>query len=131
MAKKPGPKAKKGPKKKRPPTGVSTGFLADMLGLSDVRLSQLVEIGMPKAGRGMFPTRDAVRWYVEFLRKGGERPQQEGPTRADIGRDLDALKLKKALGEVFDREEVIGKSTAAYSVLAAQLETLATRWAGN
>lgn len=126
MPKKPGPKAKKGAKGKRPPTGVSTLYLADMLGLSEVRISQLVEMGMPKAGRGMFPTRDAVRWYVEFLRKGGEK-QTDGPTRADIGRDLDALKLKKLQGEVFDRREVVDTMNGAYERLGAAHELLTTR----
>lgn len=75
----------------------------------------------------MFPTRDAVRWYVEFLRKGGEKTQPDGPSRADIGRDLDLLKLKKAQGEVFDRQEVIDTMNGAYDRLGAAHEQLATR----
>jgi hypothetical protein len=127
MGKKPGPAAKKGQKKKRPPAGVSTGYLAEMLGVTIQRISQLVALGMPRAGRGMYPTRDAVRWYVEFLRKGGEKPNQAGPSRQDIARDLEALKLKKALGEVFDRQDVLDTTRGAYVRLGAEHEALATR----
>lgn len=127
MGKKPGPAAKKGPKKKRPPSGVSTRVLGEMLGLTDQRISQLVAIGLPRAGRGMYPTKDAVRWYVEFLRKGGEKPAADGPTRSDIARDLDALKLKKALAEVFDAQEVLDTTRGAYTRLGAEHENLATR----
>lgn len=127
MARKPGPKAKTGPKKKPAPRGVSTSVLADILGLSEARLGQLVDIGMPKAGRGLFPMRDATRWYVEFLRKGGEKPAATGPTLADAQRDLALLKVKKAQGEVFDRQEVVGTMNAAYERLGASHEQLATK----
>lgn len=127
MAKKPGPKAKKGPKRKGAISGVSTGFLAEMLGVTIQRISQLVALGMPKAGRGMYPTKDAVRWYVEFLRKGGEKATADGPTRADISRDLDLIKLAQARGEVFDRQEVFDTMLGAYSRLGVAHEQLATR----
>lgn len=127
MPRKPGPKAKKGPKKKRPPSGVSTAFLADMFGVTIQRISQLVAEGMPRAGRGMYPTRDCVRWYVEYLRGRQEERAKEGPTRTDIARDLDALKLKKALGEVFDRQEVFDTWTGAYARLGVALEMIPTK----
>jgi hypothetical protein len=127
MAKKSGPKSKKGPRKKPAPREVSTAYLADMLGLSEMRISELTKEGMPKSGRSRFPTRDAVRWYVEYLRGRQQQREEAGPTRGDVQRDLDVLKLKKALAEVFDAQEVLDTTRGAYTRLGAEHEARATR----
>jgi hypothetical protein len=127
MARKSGPKAKKGPRKKPAPRKVSTAVLSDVLGLTDQRLAQLAAEGMPKSARGTFPLRDSVRWYVEYLRGLQEKAATSGPTRADIARDLDLLKLKKAQGEVFDRREVQDTLRGTAMRLGNTLELLATK----
>lgn len=106
---------------------VTAAELSEIFGLTDERLRQLAAEGMPKGSRGRYPLRDASRWYLEKLRGKVQARDDGGPTRQDIDRDLAALKLKAARGEVFDREEVVGKMTASFTVLSSALETLATR----
>lgn len=105
---------------------VTAAELSEIVGLQDQRLRELAALGMPKASRGRYPLRDAVRFYVDTLRKRQEKPD-EGPTRADISRDLDLLKLKKAQGEVFDRREVFDTMLGAYERLGVAHEQIATR----
>lgn len=105
---------------------VTATELAEILGVTDQTLRNLAAQGMPKASRGRYPLRDAARWYLDTLRKRQENPNA-GPTRTDIARDLDLLKLKKAQGEVFDRRDVFDTMLGAYTRLANALELLATR----
>jgi hypothetical protein len=105
---------------------VTAAELSEILGLTDERLRQLAKEGMPKASRGRYPLRDAVRFYADSLRKRRETGD-DGPSKTDMERDLLAIKLKKAQGEVFDRGEVFDTLRAAYERLGGSLETLATR----
>jgi hypothetical protein len=110
-----------------PSQAVPAAVLADLFDLTPRRLGQLAQMGMPKDGRGTYPLRDALRWYVEFLRGRQESQVASGPTRAEIERDIALLKLKKAQGQVFDRAEVVDTMTGAYVRLGNELELLATR----
>jgi hypothetical protein len=50
------------------PVWSSAEDLATLLELTDRRVRQLCELGMPKATRGRYPTSDCVGWYVRYLR---------------------------------------------------------------
>jgi hypothetical protein len=63
---------------------------------------------------------------VEFLRANKERPESDGPTRADIDKQLAQIKLKQAMGGLIDRQEVLDTLTAASGRLAKGLEGLAS-----
>lgn len=49
---------------------VGTQQLADLIGLSRHRISQLVKEGMPKKDRGKFEASESIQWYITFRIKG-------------------------------------------------------------
>lgn len=105
---------------------VTAAEFTEILGLTDQTLRNYAAEGMPKASRGRYPLRDAMRWIMDRNAKREAAPAA-GPTRADLERDLMALKLKKAQGEVFDRKEVMDALLGSYTRLGNAHEDLATR----
>ena len=89
------------------------------------RSAQTVEFTWASGPRRAWRRHSCCRWFSAGL-AGGERPN-DGPTRSDIARDLDALKLKKALGEVWDRQAVLDTWDGAYTRLGVALEQLSTK----
>lgn len=106
---------------------VKAAEFSELVGLTDERLRQLAAEGMPKASRGKYPLRDALRFMFDKLRSRHWDRDCAGPTRADLEREILALKLKRAKGEVFDRKEVLDTWEAGYVRLGAAHENLATR----
>ena len=53
---------------------IGTQQVADLLGLSRERITQLVKKGMPKQARGKFDAAECVQWYIRFRLEGVEKP---------------------------------------------------------
>ena len=90
---------------------VSAGELAEYLGISARRVQQLAKEGMPRIGRGEYPLREAVRYYVEYLHRLLDENQNETIitekirlTRAKAKKA--ELEAEKAGGAVLDVEKV-------------------------
>lgn len=109
------------------PDIVTAGELANMLGLSTRRLGQLVELGLPKEGRGRYPLKGAMRWYFSYLRRHHDVHDEIKPTRAEITRQLAAIKLKTARNQVYDRQEVLHVTRDSYLLLVKYIEICISR----
>ncbi len=62
-----------------------------VLELTERRIGQLVNLGMPKAGRGEYVLDDVMIWYIRYLKKELAR---RGPAGTADGATLQAEKLK-------------------------------------
>lgn len=104
----------------------SAADLGGLLGITEQRVGQLVKDGLPKSGRGLFPVRACVQWYVGYWRdralgrKGDEHRTRKAAAEAKL---LEA-KVMQHTGDLVERAEVSAVWTAATARLAKSFETL-------
>lgn len=91
------------------PKSVGTEALADLLGITANRVNALARDGaIPKVGRGKFPLPDAVRAYVEWIRKNpAGRPVASGALNDEKIRLTAAQADRAELQAARDRGELI------------------------
>lgn len=85
--------------------------LSSLLGITERRIQQLVKEGMPKSGRGEYPLRECVRFYVGHLHRLIEEEKSDTVVSEKIRlmrakaekAEVEVLKLR---GEVLDLERV-------------------------
>jgi phage terminase Nu1 subunit (DNA packaging protein) len=96
----------------------SPKILANLFGITERRIQQLVQEGMPKESRGKYDLLKCVRWYVRFLHSviektsvpsGGaeyvsERDERIRSIRADA--DLKEIELAKQRGQLVSIRDV-------------------------
>lgn len=99
--------------------------LANLFGISERRIQQLVKEGLPRDGRGKFDFVKSVKWYTRYLRAALERkavPTGSGDSKVYVGErearireitataDLKELELAEKRGElvaIHDVEHVL------------------------
>lgn len=79
-------------------TIVTTAFLAKLIGITERRVRQLCEEGMPRHLRGQHPLLASVQWYQCYLRRLGAAGARRAPEdhRYRVAR-ANAAELKLAL----------------------------------
>ena len=103
--------------------------MAAVLGITEGRLRQLVPEGMPRLGRGTYPLKGCVQWYVRYWKdkaenRGGTDPERrEGQT---LKNQIARAKLEEATGHLIPRKDVMQVWTSAYLRLGKWLDGLAS-----
>ncbi|MCO5730092.1 hypothetical protein [Rhizobium sp. SSA_523] len=122
---------KVGEKSRAPDLIVSSNEMADILGVTTRRLTQLVsEHGIPSEGRGRFRIASVVQSYATFLKEGATK--KTGTESLDVLRNEKALDIRLArarkdreviaLDEAVSAvEEVTGMYVASLTGLPAQI----------
>ena len=100
--------------------------IAEILGITDRRLRQLVDEGMPKNGRGEFPLVACVQWYVAYWRdRALGRVNDANRTRKTAAEAmLLEAKVRQHTGDLIERAEVLAVWTGAVTRLGKAFETL-------
>ncbi|ESW91716.1 hypothetical protein X773_01165 [Mesorhizobium sp. LSJC285A00] len=110
---------------------VSTGFLADLLGISKQAIARLARTGvLSKASRGLFPLGESVRSYLDF-KVAGEAARR-GTGSSDRVRDARATEIELRIAReerkliTMDEcngclDQVVGGFITMLSVLPAQI----------
>lgn len=93
------------------PPVISKQALAEELGVSASRISQLCDEGLPQTSNGKIPRQQALDWYCENIdanrrRAFGTAPQVSAKARLDeVKAELAQLELDKAKGNLIDRKK--------------------------
>jgi len=100
--------------------------IAEILGITDERLRQLVKEGMPKVGRGRFPLKSCVQWYVAYWRDRALGRKDDGNRTRKSAAEATLLEAKVRLqtGHLVERADALAVWTGAVSRLAKSFETL-------
>lgn len=81
---------------------------------------------MPKLGRGMYPLRASIQWYIGYWRDRAlartENPEKG--ERAKLENKILAARLQERTGELILRSDVKMVTTSAYQRLGKSLDTL-------
>lgn len=90
-------------------------------------MRQLTIEGLPRVGRGLYPMRGCVQWYVAYWEsraKGrmGDTTKLEGQ---ELKNALTKAKLQEATGHLIPRKEVMDVWTSAYLRLGKWFDGLA------
>lgn len=103
---------------------IPAAVVAGILGLTDRRLRQLVERGMPKSGRGRFPLAGCIRWYINFWRERATNRDDSRDRKLAAHTLLLEGKVERELADLLDRAEAVAAWTATVSRLANAFDTL-------
>jgi len=79
---------------------------------------------MPKRGRGLYPLKACVQWYVKYWRdRALSREGGEGKKRqVDLDNALKEAKLQEATGHLINRAEVVQTWSGAFLRLGKMLD---------
>lgn len=135
-------KAKKKTAKEKPVIDLSTlpklikvDDLATLIGVSRMRVSQLVSEGMPKNGRGQYDLKACVHWYLDFWkqRATGENDEKKAKqiNLIDAQRDKIVLETEKLRETLLPVEEVAHTLNAVAVIVSTQLDGLGARMANT
>jgi phage terminase Nu1 subunit (DNA packaging protein) len=104
----------------------SAPVIAAILGITDVRLRQLVKEGMPKSSRGRFPLTGCVQWYVAYWRDRalGRKDDDNRNRKTAAEAKLLEAKVQQHTGHLIERAQVLSVWTGAVMRLAKAFETL-------
>ncbi len=122
---------------------VNAKLLANVFGLTEQRIHQLVKEGLPKELRGKYDLLKCVRWYVRYLqavieKKGvalpdgqfaGEREERVRLLRADA--DLREIELAKERGSLLAIPDVEATMTDLVLTTKARIMAIPPRMAAE
>lgn len=111
---------------------VKTGDLAAILGVSDRRIRQFNQMGLPKVGRGTYNLLTAVRFYTDRLtaQHGGDNTLDEQRQELLLEQTLKTrIENQQKRGELVPIAEVQTAFDHAQAMLAGQLDSFARRMA--
>ena len=109
--------------------------LARVLGLTTIRINQLVNEGMPKNERGKYNLIECVKWYINFWKQRAsgdndeKKNQQIGLIEAQ--RDKIVLETNKLRETLLPVEEVAHTLNAIAVIVSTQLDGLGARMANT
>lgn len=116
----------------------SAKILANLFGLTERRIEQLVKEGMPKERRGKYDLLKCVRWYVRFLQTAlekkaipmgdgyvGERDERIRLIRSNA--DLNEIELAKQRGQLVAIQDVEKAMTDLVLTTKARILAVAPR----
>jgi hypothetical protein len=89
--------------------------------LTPVRVSQLVSLGMPKLGRGLYDLSKCAYWYIGHLRRATDRKETEGDDGSFTGVARERSRLLKAQA---DNEEFASAKNRRQLMSVADFEKL-------
>ncbi|MGC1089319.1 MAG: hypothetical protein WA894_12825, partial [Candidatus Acidiferrum sp.] len=121
----------------------SAKILANLFGITEQRIHQLAQKGMPKESRGKFDLLKCVRWYVRYLtgviektstpsagvEYVSERDERIRSIRADA--DLKEIELAKRRGQLVSIRDVEKEMTDLVLTTKARIHAVAPRVAPN
>jgi phage terminase Nu1 subunit (DNA packaging protein) len=120
---------------------VNVGKVANALHLTEQRVQQLVQEGMPRESRGQYDPVKCLLWYVRYLQKAlekravptldggfvGEREERVRLLRADA--DLREIELAKERGQLVSIQDVEKEFTDLVLVTKARIMAIPPRLA--
>lgn len=100
--------------------------MAAILGLTDRRLRQLVEMGLPKTGHGLYPMAACVQWYVKYWQDKalGREANDTKRSQEEIDLLLKKAKLEEATGHLVSRTAMVQLVSAGFLRLGKWLDGL-------
>lgn len=106
--------------------------IAEVFGVSQQRISHLVNMGMPQEVNGNFDVRSCVRFWSERIRT---KNKAEGSTARDelvnAQKERIQLEISKTRGEVIPRVLVEQTLNAVGALVSTQLDGMGARLAGE
>lgn len=114
------------------PEHCGTEEIANLLNLSKRRVQQLAKHGMPRTGRGQYPVRGCVLWYLDFSKAGpGEGKSQEEQRTELLYEQTIKTRMENEINKsnLFHADEVEASFQTAETLLGSILDAFAPRMA--
>ena len=104
---------------------VQGDIVAYFLGITDRRVRQLCDEGMPRAARGLYPLVRCVRWYNAYWKTHpAKRINDQKYLKLKLQNALLAHKVKTITEKVIDRQECVTVWSASFRRLGAMIDRL-------
>jgi phage terminase Nu1 subunit (DNA packaging protein) len=116
---------------------VTIAQLAKACNLTPQRIRQLVQEGMPRAGRGRYELGQCIGWYIRYLQSAVER-RSGGPDRAAISEaqilkavadaQMAQLKVARERGEMHHDSDAVAEVTRFCERVRALVLSIRSRY---
>lgn len=112
------------------PQSVSRGYLSGFLGISQSRVNQLVNEGMPKTGKNKYPLLECAKWYIDYLKtlESSSDTVKSAKTRLlNAKAEMEELNLSRAKGESISKDEISQQFMAVLVTIKQEIEGMSGR----
>lgn len=109
-------------------TPVSGPVIAAILDITEQRVRQLVDEGLPRIGRGLYPLKGCVHWYLNYWKSRalGREGDADKKLKTSLETQLLQSKVQEATGHLINRQEVVMIVSAAFLRLGKMMNALPT-----
>lgn len=106
---------------------VTGAQLGELFGLTDRRIRQLAEEGLPRDGHGQYPLAASVRWYVERLKRSSTEMDDARRRKILADAQIKETQLAEKAGALAPVGEIIQAVEGDYARVRARLLTIPPR----